>query len=127
MIRVFKTKSFKRWSKKENISDTVWIDVVKKVECGNLGVNLGGGCFKKRVAKGCKGKRGGYRIILVFKQENRAVFIFGYSKKDRQNIDEEEREAFKRLAKIYLSISTVDIEKMCASRKLWEISYEEER
>ena len=49
--------------------------------------DLGGGLLKKRVARAGQGKRGGYRTIVVYRKGKRAVFVYGFSKSAKDNID----------------------------------------
>jgi len=57
---------------------------------GLLDADLGGGVFKKRIARPGRGKRGGYRTILAADLRNRWVFLFGFAKSKRDNLDDAE-------------------------------------
>lgn len=94
------------------------------MESGLFDADLGGGLVKKRVARRGQGKRGGHRVLLAFKGDDRSVFIFGFSKKDRQNLENDEREIYKRLAKLYLSATMKVLEDMCLKGQLIEVRYE---
>jgi hypothetical protein len=57
-----KTKWFKKWAKKNSISDKILLKTTKSIS-DNIGtVNLGGGLYKIRTPKISQGKNGGYRI-----------------------------------------------------------------
>jgi hypothetical protein len=43
---------------------------------------LGGGLVKQRIARPGQGKRGGYRTILAYRQNDRAIFLFGFAKNE---------------------------------------------
>jgi len=58
-VRVFKTKWFTRFARKEHIDDSVLEMAVHEAEEGLHDGDLGGGLIKKRVARPGEGKRGG--------------------------------------------------------------------
>jgi hypothetical protein len=124
-IKIFKTRSFAQWAKKEKMTDLILRGVIDQLVQGLVNVDLGGGLVKKRVARSGQGKRGGYRTLLAFKRGERAVFIFGFSKNDRENIDNDEKHIYKKLCRIYLEATEKQLEVMCDDKKLFEINYEE--
>ncbi len=71
--RVFKTKTFDRWSKKL-LGDDVLCRAAREIERGLFEADLGGGICKKRVAMPGMGKSGGTRT-LVAKQHAAAIFF----------------------------------------------------
>ena len=58
--------------------------------------------IKQRIARVGKGKAGGSRSIILFKKNNRAMYIYGFEKKNIANIDRRELEAFRELAEVIL-------------------------
>ena len=94
-MRVFKYPRFHRFTKKEGITDSELLEIVKQLETGHSNADLGGGVYKERLARAGEGKSGGHRIILYFKNEFRTFFVYGFSKADRDNISEGELRAFK--------------------------------
>ena len=48
--------------------------------------DLGGGLFKFRIARPGEGARGGGRALVALKVGCRAVLMFGWEKKDMENI-----------------------------------------
>lgn len=52
-----------------------------------------------------QGKSGGYRTLVVYKEMEKAVFVYGFSKAERDNLDKEELKNLKKLAKDLLQIS----------------------
>lgn len=123
-IRVFKTKNFARWAKKEKIPDSSLNNALNELESGLFDADLGGGLVKKRVARSGQGKRGGYRVLLALKDNDRSIFIFGFSKNDRDNIDAEEKDMYRKIAKLYLGAPIKMLEKMCIKGQLIEVPYE---
>ena len=124
MIRIFKTITFSRWAKKEKITDKILINAVKESVAGLIDVKLGNGLFKKRIARLGQGKRKGHRTILAFRKNKRIIFLCGISKNDKPNISKEEEEAYKKLAKIYLSYSKEEVNLLCKKKQLTEITHE---
>jgi len=99
-----KTKWFNKWAKKSSLSDKNLLKTIDNVS-KNLGVvNLGNGLFKIRTPKVGHGKSGSFRTILVYKEKDIAIFIYGFSKSDKDNLDKDELKYFKKLAKDLLNI-----------------------
>jgi hypothetical protein len=42
------------------------------------------------VAREGAGRSGGYRALVVFRSDERAIFVFGFAKSDKANLDAEE-------------------------------------
>ncbi|HET55697.1 MAG TPA: hypothetical protein ENN33_10835 [Ignavibacteria bacterium] len=99
-----KTKWFNKWAKKNSITDAVLSKTIQDLS-SNLGtVNLGAGLYKIRTAKSGKGKSGSHRTILVYKESDRVIFVYGFSKTEKDNLSSEELKYFKKLSKDLLSI-----------------------
>ena len=64
-LRIFKTKRFDRLADKEEITKAELLTAADEVNHGIYDADLGGGVFKKRIARAGAGKRGGYRVILT--------------------------------------------------------------
>jgi hypothetical protein len=103
--RVFKSKWFQRFAKKEEIEDEALMEAVDRAEKGQIDANLGGGVLKQRIARPGEGKSGGYRSIVFFRQGARAVFMYGFPKSGRDNIKADEERAFKEAAKHVLALT----------------------
>lgn len=108
-MRIFKNKWFAKFAKKEGISDQVLVRIVKDIEAGRIDANYGGGVLKQRIARDGEGKSGGYRSILLYLKGDKAYFVYGFSKKDQDNISKDEEAYFKKLAKVALAMSDGDI------------------
>lgn len=78
---------------------------------GQFEANLGGHIYKKRVARPGQGKSGGYRTLICFKQSARAIFVHGFSKSSRDNINNRELKALKELAVILLAMDEKELQK----------------
>ena len=100
-----KTKWFNKWAKKNLISDDILLDTLKNIP-NKLGVvDLGSGLYKVRTPKTGKGKSGGFRTIVAYREEYISIFVFGFSKTDKGNLNNEELKYFKKLSKDLLSIN----------------------
>jgi hypothetical protein len=122
-VRVFKTKWFARFARKEDISDEKLIDAVREAEKGLNEGDLGGGLIKKRVARPGEGKRGGYRTIIVIRAGDRAVFVYGFPKSAKANLNRTEMDGYQKLAQVYLSFSAASITKALSEGELQEVNY----
>ena len=56
---------------------------------GLYDADVGGGLVKKRIARPGQGKRGGFRTLVATNKGNRWVFVFGFPKNERSNIDKD--------------------------------------
>ena len=125
MRRVFKTKTFRRWSRKADISDEVLCDAVEEMAQGLIDADLGGRVFKKRIAVPGRGKRGGARTIVGSNLQDRWFFLYGFEKKDRETIDARELAALQAIAAALLAMDPKLLEKAVTEGELEEICHEE--
>jgi hypothetical protein len=119
MIKVYKNKEFHKWAQKVGLTDIALYDAAAEVNNGIFDANLGGNVYKKRVALGGKGKRGGGRTILAFKKNERLFYIYAFKKGDRANISSREERALKELSEVLLNLSDKQIEKLLKEQKLF--------
>jgi hypothetical protein len=108
-MRIFKNKWFIKFARKEGINNKTLVEAVENVEAGNIDANYGSGVLKLRIARPGAGKSGGYRTIILYLKGSRAFFVYGFSKKDRDNITKDEENYFKKLAKLTLGLSEEDL------------------
>ena len=67
------------------------------------------------------GRSGGYRALVFFRRGERAVFVFGFAKKDRDNIDADELAALRKSARVVLALPQAAIDVEVASGRLMEV------
>ena len=79
-MRIFKVKTFARFTKRERIADASLCEAIEHAERGLVDVDLGRGLIKQRVARAGQGKRGGYRMLIAFRSKSRAVFCLASPK-----------------------------------------------
>lgn len=82
--------------------------------------------IKQRVARTGEGKSSGSRSIILFQLDHRAIYVYGFEKKDRANIKSDELEAFRYLAKVILGYSEAEIAQRVEDGSLIEVNEAEE-
>ncbi len=65
--------------------------------------------LKQRLARAGGGKSGGFRTIILFRLNERAIFVHGFAKNDQDSISDDELAAFKMLAALMLAYDDVDL------------------
>lgn len=118
---IYKTRWFDRWARKEGLNDPSLCAAVNEMIAGLYEADLGGGLFKKRIARSGKGKRGGFRTLVVTNKGDYWFFVFGFPKNERSNINKKEEEALKKLASVLLSYTLEDLEKAKLEDELMEV------
>lgn len=120
-MRIYKNAWFERFARKQWIADSALKDAVRRAEQGQVDADLGGGVIKQRIARAGQGKSGGYRTIILYRQEQRAFFVFGFAKSEQANIDHEEEALFKKMAKEILALSDEQIAVLIENRRFSEV------
>lgn len=120
-MRIFKSKWFARFARKERINDSKLRELIEDAEAGKIDADYGNGVIKQRIARLNEGKSGGYRAIILFKRGERSFFVYGFAKNERDNIDESDERDFKELAKVLLEASGEDLEILLSDGKYIEI------
>ena len=120
-MQAFKTKGFAKWASGEGLGDDALASAVVEMEQGLIDARLGGQVVKKRVALPRRGKRGGTRTVVAFKQGEKAFFIFGFAKNERANVSGLELKALKFLAKELLNYSAAVLANAMQAVELIEI------
>ena len=105
-MRIFKTKLFARFARRERISDDALCEAVSRVEKGLVDADLGGGVIKQRIARQGQGRSGGYRVLLAFRDKERTIFVYGFAKSDRDNIDDQELAVVREVSASWLAADT---------------------
>ena len=115
--RVFKTKWFNKAAKAAGISDDDLRRAAKQLTQG-MGDDLGGNVWKKRLDQNRK------RGIVLNKVGHFWFFFFLFAKSDRENIDDRELKAFRKLAADFCKLRRTEIDELVALRELIEISHD---
>ena len=120
-MQAFKTKTFARWADGEGLGDEALASAVAEMEQGLIDAHLGGQVVKKRVALPGRGKRGSTRILVAFRQGDKAFFVYGFAKNERANVNDKELRALKMLAKELLNYAAAVLTKATKAGELIEI------
>jgi len=107
--RIYTSRRFDRFAKDAGLDDAVLRAAVECIETGLVSADLGGHVIKQRVARKGQGKSGGYRTIILFRQDERAVFVFGFAKNAKANLTGAELEFYRELAKDILALSEAEM------------------
>ena len=125
-MRVFKTKWFARFARREGLADSRLVETIKEIESGLFEADYGGVLIKKRVARDGSGKSGGYRSIIAYRSKCRCIFMFCFAKNDKENLNKNEVVAYKNAAAIYLGLSDMEILTALEKREMEEVEYNDE-
>ncbi|MFN3685985.1 type II toxin-antitoxin system RelE/ParE family toxin [Salinarimonas sp.] len=120
-MRLFKNKWFVRFARREAIADVELCNAIARAERGLVDADLGGGVIKQRISRPNEGKSGGFRAIVLFRSGDRSFFVYGFPKHARENIRNDEVEAFKKLASEMLSFCEEELQKAIGAGLLMEV------
>jgi hypothetical protein len=120
-VRIFKSKPFMRFARRAQLSDVDLAKAIGDAERGIIDADLDGGVIKQRIARTGGGKSGGYRTIILFRRGDRAYFVHGFAKNDKDNISEAELADFKILAHILLAFTDAELSHAVKSGLMAEI------
>lgn len=120
-MRVFKNKAFARFARKAGLGDGELRKAMETIGQGRIDADLGGGVVKQRIARTGGGKSGGFRTIILLKAGERAFFVHGFAKNEKDNIREDELAAFRMLAATLLAYEDAALVTALAAGVLMEI------
>jgi hypothetical protein len=86
---------------------------------------LGGGVIKQRVSRPGQGRSGGYRVLIAYRPKTRSVFLFGFAKSARGNVDEDELATARDVAEAWLEADGRALALAVAEGVIQEIDYVE--
>lgn len=102
-MRVFKTRWFARYARRQGIPDKSLREAIERAEHDLIDADLGGGLIKQRVARQGHGRSGGYRVLIAYRIGNRALFLYGFAKSDRENIEPDEIRSLRQVADYWIA------------------------
>jgi hypothetical protein len=123
-VRIFKSRWFQRFARKEAISDAVLRDTVARAARGQIDGDLGGEVIKQRIARPGQGRSRGYRTIIFFRRGIKAFFVYGFAKSQRANLDDDEKEQFKEAAKHVLALTETQLAEQLKKGDFMEVKNE---
>lgn len=121
----FSPKSFARWMRRNKVTDNDLIAATEEMADGLIDADLGGHVVKKRVALQGRGKSSGAKTIVATKSGRRWIYLFGFEKNERSNIDSSELKALQELAKSYLEMNVAETKSAIDEGKLIELNGDE--
>jgi hypothetical protein len=89
--------------------------------------DLGGGIINQRVARTGQGRSGGYRLLIAYRSGKRAVFLYGFAKSERDNIEADELETLKEIGAAWLQAKEERLEHAIKEGILKEVSYDDRK
>jgi hypothetical protein len=125
-MKLHKTPQFNRWARKNDLEDDDLCNAVREIAEGLYEANLGGGLFKKRIARSGQGKSSGFRTMIASNRKDRWVFLYGFAKNERSSVSGKEQEALRKVAGDLLTATPKTIETMTLNNKLMEVDCDEE-
>lgn len=124
-MRVFKNGWFQKFARKEKISDAMLCEAIASAERGQIDADLGSGLIKQRLARPGAGKSGGFRTLVFFRTQQRAVFAFGFAKSDMANLDDADEAYLKKAAKLVLGFTDEQMDAEIAAGRMLEVKCDE--
>lgn len=125
-MRIYKTKTFRRFQRKEGMTDAALCLAIRRAEDGSVDARLGRNLIKQRVAREGAGRRGGYRTIIAYRVGLRAVFIHGFAKSDEDNISAADEQDLAQIGALLLGFDADGIETLIVEGELWEVDCNDE-
>lgn len=121
-MTIYKTRWFARWANKQGLTSPSLCAAVREMTEGLYDADLGNGMLKKRIARPGQGKRSGFRTLVATNKGNRWIFLFGFPKNERSNIDKDEEVALKLLAAHLLSLTAQSLDQAQHAGELMEVN-----
>jgi hypothetical protein len=118
------TQFIKKWMQREKITNAMLLQAIQDLEAGLSTTNLGSGLFKVRMARRGQGKSSGYRTLIVYRHDDRAIVVYGFKKSAQDNIADDELSFFRGLATTLLALSARQIEIAIENTELYKIEGE---
>ncbi|HJH28234.1 MAG TPA: hypothetical protein C5S51_00835 [Methanosarcinaceae archaeon] len=107
------------------MSDLNLLEAIDNLEKGLSVAELGGNLFKIRVKRAGKGKSTGFRTIVVYKKEEKTIFLYGFGKNEKSNIDKAELQYIKKLGNDLLALNAEQITDSTQKQILFDLEVTE--
>lgn len=122
-LRIYKTSWTARFAKREHIADDKLVEAIDRAAQGLVDADLGGGIIKQRVARPGQGRSGGYRMLVAYRAGDRAVFLYGFAKNERQSIGPDELLTLREIGAAWLKADDEKIAKAIEEKVLQEVTH----
>jgi hypothetical protein len=124
-VRIFKTRVLAKITRQNGISDASLVTAVDDALRGLIDADLGGHIIKQRLARPGEGKRGGFRMLIGFRSDL-AIFLFGFAKNQRENIDRDLLKTLREIVAMWFAADEKRIAQALADGILIEIHHDNE-
>ena len=101
------------------------LEAIHNLESGLSTARLGNHLFKVRVKREHGGKRSGFRTIVVYQENDKAIYLYGFGKNEKDNIDKSELSYFKKLGNDLLALNNDQIKQFIEQKTLFDIEVTE--
>ena len=115
------TKWFKKWSKKVKLTNHDLLEAIKNLEDGLSTTDIGSHLFKVRVKREHSGKSSGFRTIIIYQEDDKAIFLYGFGKNEKPNIEKAELQYFKKLGNDLLALNSAQLEHFLKQKVLFDL------
>jgi hypothetical protein len=115
--RIFMTAWFSKAARKALIAENELCRAARQATAGQAH-DLGGGVFKKRL------NRNDHRAIILAKVVDLWIYEYLFAKKDMENIDKSELQAFRMLVKSYAKLTEPQVQALLLQKAWTEICKE---
>jgi hypothetical protein len=125
-VQTFTTRWFARFARRERITDKSLCEAIGRAERALIDADLGGGLIKQRVPRSGQGRSGGYRTIIAYRTKERAFFLYGFAKNERDNIDPDQLLSLREIAAVWLAADAAKLKRALDEGVLQEVQHDEE-
>ena len=125
-MNVLKSKWFNKWSKKYKIADDSLMSAIDNFDRSSV-VDLGSGLYKIRIPRLKQGKSGGFRTLVIFSKDDLALFMLGFAKNEKSNINAADLNDLRKQAKYILSFSKEHVEKLVDNGTFIKVETKDEK
>jgi hypothetical protein len=125
-MRVFLVPQVVRLIRKERLPEAALCRVAREVVASTLRAgeaDLGGGLFKKRVARPGGGKSGGYRVIVACRQPRteHILFTYAFAKNAASTLTPQGHEALAKAAAAFLAATEQQVAMLLTTGDVSEV------
>jgi hypothetical protein len=123
---VFVVPQVSKLVRKERLPEAALCRAAREVLAGTLGAgeaDLGGGLFKKRVARPGGGKSGGYRAIVAYRRPRteRVLFAYAFPKNAAATLTPVGHEALAKVAGVFVATNEERLAVLLAAGDVAEV------
>jgi hypothetical protein len=116
-MKVYSTGDFSKFASKEAIDDKALCDAVARAQQGLIDGDLPGFLIKQRVARPGQGRSRGFRAIIVYDPDRRAVFVHGFPKSSKANLTQAEQDSYREFGDIVVALQEDRLDALVEQRK----------